>query len=96
LQCAERAFHIHLEIVLGIHDGWHEIGSAGQMEKPVAIRQGKVRLGDEADVFFNETKGAALAGGIQIFQPSGAEIINPENLVPIGKKGVHEVAADKT
>jgi hypothetical protein len=33
---------------------------------------------------------------IEVFQAPGAEIINPQHLVPIREKGIHKVTADKT
>jgi hypothetical protein len=66
------------------------------VEKPVAFGKWQVCFGCRADVFFQKTKSSLTARSIEVFQATGAEIINAQNLVPIREKGVHKVTADKT
>jgi hypothetical protein len=65
------------------------------MKKPIAISEWQISLAKIADVFLKKTEGATLPSRFQVFQPTGTEIIDPKNFMPICKEGIHKVTTNE-
>jgi hypothetical protein len=89
LKSSKSSFNIDLKVVLRIDDRGHEIGSASEMKKPIAISEWQISFAKIADVFLKKTEGATLPSRFQVFQPTGTEIIDPKNFVSICKEGIN-------